>query len=196
MIPRSIFSKIMNEKAAKLLEKCAPDPNTSTSNIKTYLYPTYRIGYYSNPNQTFSIDTAKAQSHQDSFYDIIAELEEEISCFYIKTNAIIVHRNDKIPNIRTIDLAPNDIENRLEKSSYKFNAVRDLKLIDQFVVGFISSDPVAVIAPDKNKANPNSATILLSDISLQKIEEAKQRLRTKRPLNCYHIINSDGYEYR
>lgn len=196
MIPRSIFSKIMNEKAAKLLKKCAPDKNTSTENIKTSLYPTYRISYYSNPNQTFSIDTEKAQANQASFYDIIAELEDEIANFYIQTDATIIHRNDKIPNIRTIDLAPNDIENRLEQSALKFNAVRDLKLIDQFVVGLIASDPVALIAPDKNKEHPNSTTILLSDISLQKIEEAKQRLRAKRPQNSYHTFNSDGYEYR
>lgn len=185
MIPRSIFMRIMNEKAAKLLEKCAPDRNTSTKNIKTSLYPTYRIGYYSNPNQTFFIDTAKAQAHQDSFYDIIAELEDAISTFYIKTNAIIVHRNDKIPNIRTIDLAPNDIESRLENSNFKFNAVQDLKLIDQFVIGLIASDPVALIAPNRNKENLCSATVLLSDISLQKIEEAKQRLQAKKAYNVY-----------
>lgn len=196
MIPRSIFFKIMNEKAAKLLEKCAPDQNTSTENIKTSLYPTYRISYYSNPNQTFSIDTAKAQANQDSFYDIIAELEEELSTFYIQTDAIVVRRNDKIPNIRTIDLAPNDIENRLEQSTWKFDAVRDLKLIDQFVVGLIASDPVAIIAPDKDKKHPDSTTVLLSDISLQKIEEAKQRLRTARIPNSYNKFNSNNHEYR
>lgn len=191
MIPRSIFNNIMNSKAYNLLEKCLPDENTSIENIKTSTYPTHLISYFSNPYQTFSIDVEKAQANQNAFYDIIAQLEEAIATHYIKTDATIVHRNDKIPNIKTIDLAPNDIQNRLEKSDLRLRAVYDLKLIDQFIVAFIASDPVAVIAPEQDKSHPESTTVLLSDISLQKIAEARAKIQAEKEKNnpkiSYHF---------
>ena len=199
MIPRSIFYRIMNEKASHLLEKCVVDENTTDENIKTSFYPTPIIRYLTNPRQTFRIDTKKAQANQDAFYDIIAELEDAVNTHYFQTNSIIVHRDDKIPNIKSLDLAPNDIENRLEKSDMHFDAIRDLKLVDQFLVAFIASDPVATFAPNQDITYQNSkkvsdsemslqhilkpATVLLSDISLQKIEKAKQKLLASKPKN-------------
>ena len=193
MIPRSIFERIINEEACALLTKCAPDENTSSENIKTSTYSTPILTYVTNPRQTFSIDVEKARANQDSFYHIIAKLEEAVATHYIKTDAKIIHREDPIPNIQTLDLAPNDIELRLEKPGMMYDAIRNLKLIDQFLVAFIASDPVATLVPYQGKLWPDktpissfsinqllkSSTVLLSDISLQKIDKAREKIQAE-----------------
>lgn len=194
MIPRSIFERIIRKEVCALLEKCAPDENSSSENIKTSTYKTPILTYITNPRQTFSIDVEKAKANQASFYDIIAKLEEEVATHYIKTDATIVHRDDKIPNIQTLDLAPSDIEIRLQKPDMMFDAIKDLKIIDQFVIAFIASDPVATLAPNNDKLWPDKtpisrisikdilkpSTVLLSDISLQKIAEARAKIKAEK----------------